>query len=304
MKHLVAFVFLVLCLAQLSWGSSNELKTLHTHLFALEASPDDSRKIEVLAVGSPRILYLGSEESESLVSARVALQTRSEVEIEVNPSTAEIYKISLVSEKPTQPRSRYTRWNPGLYSPSILSNYLKTKTLFDSVDSYSDADLSDNCYNRAHYWARAFEVENEIKSMKVFVLFTPRYRRENKFNWWYHVAPFVNVKAIEGEKQIVLDPSYEPLPIALKKWVFHFASKADSCRVANSIHEYEETQNQGGCVVITASMYHYTPHDLDPANPPVGWRCEDIEDIQKALRAPAPYKDWSDYTAFTPNHCR
>lgn len=304
MKHFVLFAFLVLCLAQLSWGTPPELKTLNTHLFSVEESPKDSSKAEILATNSPRILYLNSENSESLVTARVAIQTGSEVSLEVDPSTSEIYKISLISEKPANSKARSFRWNPGLYSPSLVSNYLKTKTLFDSVDSYSDADLSDDCYNRAHYWARAFEVEHEVKSMKVFVLFTPLYRNENNFNWWYHVAPYVTVKGTDEEKEIVLDPSYEQLPVALKKWVFHFASKAKTCRVLKSIYEYQQTVHEGGCVVITASMYHYTPQDLDPLNPPVGWRCEDIRDLQKALRAPSPYKDWEDYTDFVPNHCR
>lgn len=103
--------------------------------------------------------------------------------------------------------------------------------------------------------------------MKVFVLFTAGYRKENNFNWWYHVAPYVNVKGTDGEYEIVLDPSYEKLPISLKKWVFHFASKANSCRKLKSLHDYKATEDEGGCVVITASMYHYTPQDLDPENP-------------------------------------
>ncbi|NBX76347.1 MAG: hypothetical protein EBQ92_07315, partial [Proteobacteria bacterium] len=212
-------------------------------------------------------------------------------------------KITLSQEKPTNLAPRSLRWNTGLYSPSLLSSYYKTQALFNLVDSYSDADLSDNCYNRAHYWARAFEVEQRIRSMKVFVLFTPLYRNEYKFNWWYHVAPYVTLAGSSGEERIVLDPSYEKAPQDIKNWVFHFASKAESCRVVKSLNEYQQTLFEGGCVVITASMYHYTPQDLDPENPPVGWRCEDIEDLQKALRAPAPYKDWTDYSGFLPDHC-
>jgi hypothetical protein len=298
MKIFTVFVFLVLCLTQLSWGDSIE-----THLFSLEKASEDSPQMEVLTFSSPRILYLDSENTESLITARLAIQMGSPVSLEVDSSTAEISKITLAQEKKENLAPRSFRWNPGLYSPSLISNYLKTKTLFDSVDSYSDADLSDDCYNRAHYWARAFEVDHKVNSMKVFVLFTAGYRKENNFNWWYHVAPYVNAKGTDGEYEIVLDPSYEKLPISLKKWVFHFASKANSCRKLKSLHDYKATEDEGGCVVITASMYHYTPQDLDPENPPVGWRCEDIRDIQKALRAPAPYQDWADYTAFLPNHC-
>jgi hypothetical protein len=180
---------------------------------------------------------------------------------------------------------------------------VQTQELFNSVDSYTDADLSDDCYNRAHYWARSFEVSHRINSMKVFVLFTPIYRSENNFNWWYHVAPFVNVESSEGEERIVLDPSYENAPQVLRDWVFHFASKARTCRVVSSLYEYQQTQHLGGCVVVTASMFHYTPNDLDPNTAPVGWRCEDLKDVQRSLRAPAPHSDWSSYTGFLPNHC-
>jgi len=301
MKIFTLFVFFFFCLTQLSWGASIE-----TRLFSVEKPSEDSNRLEVLALSTPRILHLDSENTESLVTARLAMQLGSSVSLELDEVTGEISKITLTQEQRENAHRRSSRWSPGLYSPSLLPSYIKTQALFNSVDSYTDADLSDDCYNRAHYWARAFEVEHQIRSMKVFVLFTARYRKENNFNWWYHVAPFVNVnlRGVEGEQQIVLDPSYERLPVSLSKWVFHFASKAKSCRKLKSLYDYKATEDEGGCVVITASMYHYTPQDLDPENPPVGWRCEDIQDVQKAMRAPAPYKDWSDYTSFVPNHCR
>lgn len=279
-------------------------RSLESRLFGVEDSITDPSRVEILASSSPRVLFLDKENKEALVSARVAVQTRSLVKLEWSESEQTISHITLIAQTSASPTGTPNRnWNPGLYSPSILRNYVQIENLFNSVDSYSDSDLSDNCFSRAHYWSRAFEIEKKVKSMKVFVLFTPLYRKEHNFQWWYHVAPYVTLDGSEGEEKIVLDPSYEEAPLAIKKWVFHFASKASSCRVLKSIYEYQDTASEGGCVVISASMFHYSPEDLDPVNPPVGWRCDDLRDVQTALRAPAPYKDWSDYTSFLPDHC-
>ncbi|NDD05310.1 MAG: hypothetical protein EB078_10420 [Proteobacteria bacterium] len=114
----------------------------------------------------------------------------------------------------------------------------------------------------------------------------------------------MNVTTSEGQSRVVLDPSYEQSPLDIRKWVFHFASKADHCRVAQYLHEFKDTSALGGCVVITASMYHYIPQDLDLVNPPVNWRCDDLKAVESALRAPAPYSDWKKYTDFLPDYCR
>lgn len=275
-----------------------------SRLFEISASSTHKDRLEVLAATSPRILSLEITNQESLITAKLAIQMNSPVTIAFDPETDLISRITLNSDqRPTPKVSKTFRWAPGLFSPSLLRNMGQTRNLFDSVDSYSDSDLSDNCYSRAHYWARSFDVRNRVKSMKVFVLFTPAYRSENNFNWWYHVAPYVNVEGAEGEEKIVIDPSYEQAPQALRDWVFHFASRARTCRVVTSLYEYQQTQNLGGCVVITASMFHYTPNDLDPLNPPVGWRCDDLKEVQRSLRAPAPYSDWESFTDFLPDHC-
>ena len=285
-------------------SAQDSTQTLESRLFAIENSISDPKQLEILASSSPQVLYLEKSNREAVAAARVALQTKSWVKLEWNKNEKIISHITLITQpQPTAQASKIKKWNPGLYSPSILRSFVQVENLFKSVDSYTDVDLSDNCFARAHYWSRAFEVENGIKSMKVFVLFTPLYRNEHNFRWWYHVAPYVSLQGTEGEERIVIDPSYEDAPKDIKAWVFHFASKAGSCRIVRSISEYHETVSLGGCVVITASMFHYSPQDLDPINPPVGWRCDDLLDVQKALRAPAPYQVWEDYTSFMPDHC-
>jgi|688.fasta_scaffold318711_2 hypothetical protein len=304
MKIFRLYALFVLFLFQTNLKANSLPNSFNSILFSVENSLERSDLIEVLALTSPKVLYLNSKNKEALSAARLALQTRSTVTIVLDDDSNLISKITLIDDSSlTNSRKATRRWAPGLYSPSVLSSYNLTTQLFNSVDSYTDSDLSDDCYNRAHYWARTFEVENNIKSMKVFVLFTPLYRKENNFNWWYHVAPYVTIRGAEGEERIVLDPSYEQSPQAMRDWVFHFASKANTCRIAKSLYQYQQEAAQGGCVVITASMYHYSPQDLDPENPPVGWRCEDLKAVQKALRAPGPYSNWENYRNFLPDHC-
>lgn len=284
-----------------SW--SFESTTLNSHLFAVEESAQNPDHLEILAAESPRVLYLAAENSEALATAKVAIQMGSEVALEFDPNSFLISKLTLINEKPQDPKAPVKKWGPSSYAPSVLNNFIQLQNLFDSVDPYRDVDLSDHCFSRAHYWARTLEVDHQVKSMKVFVLFTPQYRNEHNFNWWYHVAPYVSVQTSGETQRIVIDPSYEQAPKEIRDWVFHFAAKADTCRIATSLAQYHAEAAQGGCVVITASMYHYTPQDLRPENPKDYWRCEDLRDVKDNLRSPAPYSDWKSYGSFLPDYC-
>lgn len=299
--------FQVLVLVALGFGGplgwSSEPTTLNSHLFAVERSAQNPDRIEILAAESPRVLYLAAENSEALATANIAIQMGSEVALEFDPASFLISKVSLTHEKPQHPKTSVQKWSLGSYSPSVLTNVIQLQNLFDSVDPYRDVDLSDHCFSRAHYWARTLELDHQIKSMKVFVLFTPLYRSQHNFNWWYHVAPYVSVQTSGETQRIVIDPSYEQAPKEIRDWVFHFAAKADTCRIANSLAQYHAEAAQGGCVVITANMYHYTPQDLRPENPKEYWRCEDLRDVKDNLRSPAPYSDWTSYGSFLPDYC-
>lgn len=275
-------------------------KSLQSPLFAIEKSIRYPDRLEVLALESPRVLYLDSKSSELITTAQVVLQTRSWAKIDFNPSTFEITQLKMM-EQPLESPPTYS-WNSATYQTSYLLDKSQARFLFDSVDTYSDSDLSDNCYARAHYWARSFELGFDIRSMKVFVLFTPLYRNAHKFDWWYHVAPFVPVQNENAEESQVLDPSYETDPKPLRDWVFHFASKAQECRVAKTLSEYDDQLALGGCVVILANMYHYTPTDL--TSPSLhNWQCQHFKNLQSLLRAPRPYSQWQDYEDFLPDHC-
>lgn len=275
-------------------------QSLESPLFAIEKSLRSPQKLEVLALESPRVLYLSSNPSPLLNAAKVAFQTRSWVKLDFNPHTFEITQLELI-DKPLESAQPYS-WNATEFKTSTLLDKSQARFLFDSVDTYSDSDLSDNCYARAHYWARSFELSFDIRSMKVFVLFTPLYRNAHNFDWWYHVAPFVPVENEPAEESQVLDPSYETAPKPLRDWVFHFASKAQECRVAKTLSEYYDQLALGGCVVILANMYHYTPTDL--AAPSLRqWKCQHFRNLQTLLRAPRPYTQWQDYEDFLPEHC-
>lgn len=278
--------------------------TLHSPLFRLEKSLTNSNQIEILAFESPRILYIDSSDKELVSAANLALQTRSWVKLSFTPADFQVFQIELTDPPPSSQKNFSPfRWEGREFEPSRLENLKEAKSLFDSVDSYSDADLTDNCFARAHYWSRAIELGFGIKSMKVFVLFTPLYRNENNFQWWYHVAPYIPVKESSLEESQVLDPSYQPGPRSLRDWVFVFASKAEKCRVAKDLSEYYDQLILGGCVVIMANMFHYTPSDLRTDLKLDSWKCNHLTDVQKLLRSPRPYSTWQDYEDFLPEYC-
>lgn len=189
------------------------------------------------------------------------------------------------------------------FEPTYLNSNDELLRLFQSVYSYPYSQTGEtDCFNRAQYWARTYQLQYNVNSQKIFIFFTSKYIREHNYKWWYHVAPLMLVKAWPwGGTEYVMDSTFINTPVSIDRWSRFFAQHASrGCSWGNSIRDYESRKESEDCVLVKAPMYYYFPRDLEPNYNLRGWRCWDMSNTQKGL--PAPYLGtWDE--KFIPNGC-
>ena len=139
-------------------------------------------------------------------------------------------------------------------------------------------------------------IQDKVKSQKVYIFFTEKYRKDNNYKWWYHVAPFVLVGS--SKKEIVLDMSFENEPITIKAWEKDFADHAKkACYNGKNLGDYYAKTNTEDCVLVRASMYHYTPTDLESNGSITEWTCSSLKSVTRSIPGPEK-KSWDKVDGF------
>lgn len=156
-----------------------------------------------------------------------------------------------------------------LRNDSIYENYPATELSSMSAASNVFYTLHGNlrqrsqCYWRAHVWAYDMYARQGIRSMKVYLFFTPRYIREYGYKWWFHVSPFVYV----GGKEVVLDRTFTGQPMSMKSWTDQFMYNNANCRTISRFSQGEYNRNYSDyCVLRKVPMYHWQPADVEAAD--------------------------------------
>jgi hypothetical protein len=162
------------------------------------------------------------------------------------------------------------------YQPSLVASVQSAQAIYNLLPT-SIFKGESGCYQRAHIWANQLNNQYGLKSMKVFLFFSERYRREFDYKWVYHVAPLIPVQAADGSiQEMVFDPTftsapswardrsaYDNKPVSIEQWARYFIFPNVQCKVVNSFKEYFENQDQYYCFVMKAPMYNYSPEDFD-----------------------------------------
>jgi hypothetical protein len=87
------------------------------------------------------------------------------------------------------------------------------------------AYAKDGCYARAHEMAKLLENKGVITGKVFLESKSPEHPlvvnspKAGRIQWWYHVAPIVNVKTSKGTETYVIDPSLFHQAVPLKEWV-------------------------------------------------------------------------------------
>jgi len=115
------------------------------------------------------------------------------------------------------------------------------------------------CYQRAHLWALEMRQMANVRSEKVFLFFTNKYRRETGFDWWFHVAPFILVNG----KEMVLDPYFFKTPVDIQTWSNFFMPSHPKCATVDGYQEFEKRTNSEDCIIRKVPQYYYQPLDVE-----------------------------------------
>lgn len=118
------------------------------------------------------------------------------------------------------------------YQPTILGSVAEAQRLFDEERNLSH---DSQCHERAMVWSYDMFRNRQVKSMKVMMFYTQRFRTEFKhkskglfgsstsiYKWWYHTAPAVYVKTDIGIVPYVLDREFLDRAVRLNEWSYHF----------------------------------------------------------------------------------
>lgn len=135
---------------------------------------------------------------------------------------------------------------PDLATAQAMFNYLTTQCCAIGGPYSLDQCISfqycqDGCYARAHKMCYVINNKYHFDTHKIFSFANSGGSslsvRGDKWggcciNWWYHVAPLINVKTPTGIKSYVFDPAMFNQPVLLSTWL-HFQENPACSGAAN-----------------------------------------------------------------------
>ena len=182
--------------------------------------------------------------------------------------------------------------NADTFSSTVLNSLDDAQTAFNSMDR--NTKKSSQCFNRAHGWAYDLYRTRGISSNKVFIFFSRQYIKKYKYDWWFHVAPYVLVNVNGQAVEHVLDRSYTKGPREMRTWTNIFMYNDALCPVVTKYTDYRNHQNEQWCFLIKANMYYRSPMDLEllerDGRQETGWNMSEIRTARKQA-----FKNWRSY---------
>lgn len=168
------------------------------------------------------------------------------------------------------------------YVPTTIASMDLAKKYFRE-GRYNPKDSQ--CFNRATVWVYEWWRNHSLKSKKLFIYFTRTYIRKYNFEWWFHVAPLVNVMDNGKVVERMLDVKYQSRPLAIRDWSNLFMRNDAPCRVITKYSDYADYPYTGDCYIQRASMYYHQPADLQ-MNEAWGYNKENflMNEVREAYR--------------------
>ncbi len=149
------------------------------------------------------------------------------------------------------------RYTDNSFIPTNLQSLDDAQALMDQL-KYNRKSIAE-CYQRAHFWSAEMLQMANIQSGKMFVFFSVKYMREYRFNWWFHVAPFV---LVNNEEQ-VLDSWFLDHPVDVQTWTNLFLDPHPICKVVSNYKDYENHQQDEYCFLRKLPMYYFEPTEVE-----------------------------------------
>lgn len=157
------------------------------------------------------------------------------------------------------PKIRYGFNAPMSYVPTTIANMELAKK-YHKEHRHSPKDSQ--CFNRGMIWTYEMWKKHSVKSNKIWIYFTRTYIRRYNFEWWFHIAPLVNVMDDGKVVERTMDKKYSSNPLPIQKWTNIFMRNDAVCNVIEKFSDYADHPYTGDCYIQRSSMYVYQPADL------------------------------------------
>ena len=251
---------------------SVSLFALHLHagivtkIFKVEKPLKENGYYQVLTLNNGRVFAVDGKNESLLSKLKAASYSRSLVELEttepINKNKG-LERVVDVSTLPTRKIQKPIFFEHAPFEPTDLQSVELAEQMFSEL--IPRTKWWTECYNRAHIWSRQMHKDHQVRSEKIFIFYTQKYRSEINGKWWFHVAPMVTV---QGE-EYVMDKEFtkEPLPVEDWEEIFNVPMERTGyrCKRIDRISEYYQESNDHNeyCNIQKTSMYYWEPSELE-----------------------------------------
>jgi hypothetical protein len=144
---------------------------------------------------------------------------------------------------------------------SVLPNRQSVRDVYNALYDREEKNRS-QCFNRAHVWSYDLLKNESITTGKIFVFFTPKFMRSHRFDWWFHVAPYVKYKEDDGSiQEAVVDRLFDSA-VMLAEWSTAFTGDDITCKTISHYTEYSEHLEDEYCYTLKVPLYTWTIKDV------------------------------------------
>lgn len=242
------------CLILLSLPSFAEV--IKSELYSIEKVENNY----LIKFENGRVAFLKSNEKNRAAHNFTALHHKM-VEARVDNNSSLLSMIPLENQADeTKSLQALEAVEPPLYEPTIIPSLAEATKIFKRLNP--NYKRSSECSNRAHVWANEEFNKNQLKSMKVFVLFTASYINRVRFKWWFHVAPMLTVQEGPNIEKRVMDFMFAHRPLTVQEWTNQFVFSQRACRPTTKFSEYDVNPQTEDCYLMESAMYDWSPKDL------------------------------------------
>lgn len=245
------WTLLILTFISLSLQASTSLIT-HIHEIDYGAPGDD---VLVLLSSGHVAIIAGNQKSEILKLEDIQKQRKMIQLILGNKREIESYEII-----PQEKALSVPLIGDEIYEPTRVENMEEARKLFEMARF---KDKESQCFNRAHSWVYEWFIKSTLYSNKTWLFFTRKYIRKYKFEWWFHVAPSIQVMEEGMPREKIMDIKYTRGPISIKRWTDIFMRNDADCPLVSTYSDYANYPETGWCYTMRTSMFYYQPFDIE-----------------------------------------
>lgn len=251
--------------------------SVNTHIVEIEDN-GDKKNLDVLVSYDGRIFKVDREDTKTIEALKVAREVGSQVEVDLATNFVSnkilneietIESVKLVSQNSSVSYESETVLNPisplNNYIPTDLGTYEKAEKIFNTLSSAGKRQRKSQCFNRAYVWSKHMNKRFGVKSLKVLIYYSKRYRKEIRGSrWWFHIAPVVKA----GSELYAMDREFLRKPYTVKEWQNYFTKKIPNeeydCKMITHYSEFKNDYRNYSewCFTQLTSMYYWEPNDI------------------------------------------